>query len=169
MSKLTIEEFQSLLEREFVQFVVCIELFDSSHTAKYQNKMEEHYHKITDISGKLGSPNIFTNSNLLDMNIIKVLPFTGIPEFIYRTPEAREGFGTVIKLTTFQHNTPAVYEGGEAPETVKILKNYASSGELQVQFKDGSIEEYPYNQFTNPISSESIHSQINNFILCKLR
>lgn len=165
MSKLTIEEFQSLLEREFIQFAVCIEIFDDSHKDKYINKMREHYNKITDISGKLGSPNIFTNKELLDMNVSRVLPAYGAPEFIYRTPEAKESFGTVVKLTTFKYNTEAEFVGnGMDIEKVTILKNFVNTNVLQVQFKDGLIDEYPYDHFLCPVNQDNIYSQISKFL-----
>lgn len=160
--KLSIEEFQSLLEREYVQFAACYFLFSEEWEDKYIKKMEEGMTKILDISSKLGSRNIFTDGSLLDMYIQQVVPIYGILNLDYRSEGTKQKMDTVLKFSHYPINgNIPIHLHGESLEA-EIIRNHINSDELIVKLQTGEIMTLPYTQCECIISREQIKSYINN-------
>lgn len=154
--KLTVEEFQSLLERELVQFAVCYLLFNNEHKNKYADKMNQHEGKILNISSRLKNGSIFDTDNILDMYLAEILPNTGIPFFTYRNESAFEKFSTSIKLGVFKTGSEVELVMPEIQNVVvKVVRNLVNTNELIVS-GDGISLTVPYDNVICPVKRETV-------------
>lgn len=160
-NKLSIEDFQELLEREFVQFSVCVNVFEEQYREKYFKKMQAHYDKIADISDKIGTQNIFNSQKKLeDMYVKAILPEEfGVPCFHYRTEEGAEKFNVVLKLALFGIGKEATTLKGKK---CKIVRNLVHEDSVVVNI-DGGLERMSYDELLTPINKSKLLKTVQDY------
>jgi len=156
--KMDIFEFKELLEKEIVQYAICVAIFTGEYQRKYLKKISDHSVKLCDICNRLGEVNMLDDcpdgEYLMDKIVEDFIPDFGVPNFIYRNESGQEKIEKVMFFYSFKNLQFIQLVDGTV---VEILENVMDKKSLKIVKKDGEEQLLSYDKFITPfIKSEII-------------
>jgi len=153
---LSLTDFYSVLQQEFISYYVRSKIYPPEYAKKYDNYCICKRDKIEKIGVKNCLPSIFNMESLKSKYVDSFLNAYGMPNFEYRDENSRRIMGKYDKDYWFSAGTSIKIKTDKSIVTSLVLRNLSLINKVEVKV-EGDIRKFDY-AFISRLISDGLFS-----------